>query len=212
VVEGAPGERRPVLVGNRRQNVLNLDGSHFRLAHLELRGGSHGLRLGRVADATLTGLVLHDLGDVGISCNRPGQGCRRVTIRRSLIYDTGRAGTPGEGIYVGCQDASCSFDDGRIEDNVVHDTGGSQGDGIELKPGSGNNLVRRNVVCRTHFPGLTIWGPHGRGALDTVEDNVVAESGPPEIKVFGRARLRRNSVLRSARLPGARACRREAGG
>ncbi len=208
VVTGAPGEPRPVLVGRRSQNVLNLDGSHFRLARFELRGGSHGLRLGRVSDAALTGLVLHDLGDVGISCNRPGQGCRRVAIRHSVIYDTGRGGTPGEGVYLGCQDASCSFDDGTIEHNVVRDTGGSQGEGIELKPGSDGNLVRHNVICRTPWPGLTIWGPHGRGALNTVEDNLVAGSGPPGIKLFGRARLRGNRVLRSA---GARACRPSAG-
>jgi hypothetical protein len=157
VVRGASGEARPVIVGIPSQNILDVEGSHFRLAHLELRGGSHGVRLANVDHATLEDLVLHGLGDVGISCNRPGDVCDAVAIRGSDIYDTGHHGT-GEGIYLGCQDGGCAFERGVVERNFVHDTGGTQGDGIELKPGSLGNEIRHNTVERTRGAGILIAG------------------------------------------------------
>ena len=176
-VSGAPGERPPVIVGPADQNVINLAGTHFTLAGLEIRGGGHGLRLGNVSDATLTRLVVDRVGDVGISCNRPGQRCRRVTVSRSRVSATGTQGTPGEGMYFGCQDAGCSFTRGRIVDNVVHDTGGSDGDGIELKPGSTANLVRGNVVCRTVGRGLHIWDT--RNTVVKTDSRACARAGIP---------------------------------
>lgn len=204
-VTGAPGERRPTIVGSARQNVMNLSGSYFTLARLELRGGSHGVRLGRVDHAHLDRLLVDRVGDVGISCNRPGQSCGSVAITRSVVERTGRhRGDPGEGLYLGCQDASCAFTGGRIEHNLIRDTG-ARGDGIELKPGSAGNVVRHNVICRTRHPGLNLWRavPPNR-----VEHNLIAGARPRGILVHARARLRANRVFRSARQPGARACGR----
>jgi len=155
--------------GTPTQNVIDIEGSHFALWHLEFRAGSHGLRLGNVDHSSFEDLVLHDLGDVGISCNRPGKVCDAVTIRGSQIYDTGRQGT-GEGIYLGCQDGGCVFKHGVVERNFVHDTGGTQGDGIEVKPGSFGNTVRDNVIHRTKYPGITVFGFRpGAGARNVVE-------------------------------------------
>ena len=203
VIRGAPGEPRPIVVGpTRAQNIVDVAGSHFTVSHVEFRGGSHGLRLADVDHATLADLVLHDLGDVGISCNRPGDTCDRVTIRGSRIYDTGRLGT-GEGLYLGCQHADCRFENGRVEQNVVHDTGGSQGDGIELKPGSFGNTVRGNVVYRTRFPGITVWGTAAAGRRpNAIERNVVWHAGRGAghiaggIWTTGRVESRGNVVLR----------------
>jgi len=171
VVTGAPGERRPVIVGGPSQNVINLSGSYFRLARLEVRGGSHGVRLGHADHATLDRLKVHDLGDVGISCNRPGQRCFRVAIRRSEVYDTGHTGT-GEGMYLGCQDRSCTFRHGVVADNYVHDTGGEQGEGIEFKPGSAPNVIRGNRVARTRGYGIEIAGRRATGNNRVTDDNL----------------------------------------
>ena len=156
VVRAAPGAR-PVIAGTPAQNVLDLGGSYFTLRGFEIRGGSHGIRLAATDHATLEDLVLHDLGDVGISCNRPAQSCAFLTIRRNEIYDTGKAGT-GEGMYLGCTAAACTLRDSLVERNFVHDTGGDQGDGIEIKWGSWSNVVRDKVIVRSRFPGIFVYG------------------------------------------------------
>lgn len=198
VVRAAPGAR-PVIAGARSQNVLDLGGSHFTLRGFEIKGGSHGVRLAATDHATLEDLVLHDLGDVGISCNRPGQSCSFLTIRRAEIYDTGKAaGGTGEGLYLGCSDASCTLRDSLVERNYVHDLGGSQGDGIEVKPGSSNVAVRDNVIVRSKFPGITMYGFTGAGSPNIVERNLVWTTQDNGIQVVGQVRVRNNIVLGAA--------------
>lgn len=200
VIRGVAGEARPVIVGAPSQNVIDISGSHFELSHIEIRGGSHGLRLGDVDHATLADLDVHDLVNVGISCNRAGTVCDAVVIRDSKIYDTGHDGT-GEGIYVGCQSADCVFKHGEIEGNAIHDTGRQKGDGIQIKPGSYGNAVRDNTVYRTTFPAITIWGCGGpRGALNRIEGNRAWMNGRPGIWIGGRAIVQGNTVT----LPGQR--------
>jgi len=180
-------------VGTPAQNVIDVSGAYFVLSGVELRGGSHGLRLGDVSHVTLASLVVHDLVDVGISCNRAGSVCDHVTIRDSAIYDTGHDGT-GEGMYLGCQSANCVFKNGIIERNVIHDTGRRKGDGIQIKPGSFGNTILDNVIYRTTYPGVTIYGcrdPIGKPNL--VEGNTTRMTGG--ILILGRALVRGNQVL-----------------
>jgi len=197
VVRAAPGAR-PVIAGTPSQNVIDLGGSHFTLRGFEIKGGSHGVRLGTTDHATLEDLVLHDLGDVGISCNRPGQSCSFVTIRGTEIYDTGKQAGTGEGLYLGCSDASCTLRDSLVERNYVHDLGGSQGDGIEVKPGSSNVVVRDNVIVRSKLPGITMYGFTGNGAPNIVERNLVWTTMDNGIQVVGQVRVRNNIVLGAA--------------
>jgi Right handed beta helix region len=194
VVRGAAGERRPVLVGRAPQDVIDLEGSHFTLSHLELRGGDDALRLGNVNHATFEDLQIHAVDDVGISCNLPGHVCDAVTIRDSEIHDTGRRES-GEGLYLGCHDAGCVFRNGLIENNRVHDMGGGQGDGIEIKAGSYGNTVRGNTVYRTRFPGITVFGDAApRGKPNRIERNLVWRGRHDGIRVVGRAIVRDNVV------------------
>ena len=193
VVRAADGER-PVIEGTPSQNVINLDGSYFSLSGFEITGGSHGVRLGNADHATLEGLVLHGLGDVGISCNRPAMACRALTLRRNEIYDTGADGT-GEGMYLGCNDAECSFSDSVIAENFVHDLGGSQGDGIEVKTGASGVTVRDNVIVRSGYPAITMYGFSGDGARNVVERNLVWGTGDNGIQVVGQIVVRNNIVL-----------------
>jgi hypothetical protein len=195
IVRAAPGAR-PVIAGTPSQNVIDLGGSHFTLRGFELRGGSHGVRLAATDHAVLEDLVLHDLGDVGISCNRPGQDCSFVTIRRTEIYDTGKAtGGSGEGMYLGCNDAVCRFRDSLVEGNYVHDLGGDQGDGIEVKTGASNVVVRDNVIVRSKFPGITMYGFTGSAPPNIVERNLVWTTQDNGIQIVGQVRVRNNIVL-----------------
>jgi hypothetical protein len=196
VVRAAPGAR-PVIVGAPDQNVLDLGGSYFTLRGFELRGGSHGVRLGATDHATLEDLVLHDLGDVGISCNRPGQDCAFITLRRNEIYATGKAGT-GEGMYLGCTSAACVFRDSLVERNYVHDLGGTQGDGIEVKTGASNVVVRDNVIVRSKYPGITMYGFAGSAPPNIVERNLVWTTQDNGIQIVGQVRVRNNIVLGAA--------------
>lgn len=199
VVRAAEGEARPVLTRDAGQNLMNLHGSYFTLRGFELSGGSHAIRMSDVDHATLEDLVIHGTGDVGISCNIPDagadpNGCSELTIRRNEIYDTD--GT-GEGMYLGCNDGACVFRDSLIEQNYVHDLGGSQGDGIEIKGGSYGNVVRDNVIVRANYPGITVYSfDPGAGRMpNVIERNLVWHTSDNGIQVTGRAIVRNNVVI-----------------
>ena len=193
VVRGADGAR-PVIQGMPSQNVIDLSGSYFTLRNFEIRGGSHGIRLGATDHATFEDLVLHDLGDVGISCNRPGQDCSQITIRHNEIYNTGTSAT-GEGMYLGGNDATNIFRDSIVERNYIHDMGGSQGDGIEVKTGASGVIVRDNVIIRAKYPAITMYGYAGTGPQNIVERNFISGTVDNGIQIVGQVIVRNNIVL-----------------
>src|SRR5262249_55609082 len=143
---------------------------------------------------TLEDLVIHALGDVGISCNRDGETCDQMTFRHNEIFDTGAAGT-GEGMYLGCNDAACTFSNSIVELNYIHDLGGDQGDGIEIKTGSFGNTVRDNVIVRSNYPGITMYGFAGNGAPNVVERNLVWHTVDNGIQIVGQVVVRNNIVI-----------------
>lgn len=194
VVRAADGEARPVLTRDGGQNLMNLHGSHFTFRGFELTGGSHGIRMSAVDHATFDDLVVHDTGDVGISCNVSGMSCDHVTIRGSEIYDTN--GT-GEGLYLGCNGGACAFSNGTIERNYLHDLGGDQGDGIEIKQGSWSNVIRDNVVVRSNYPGITLYSYEAMAGRtpNVIERNLVWGTSDNGIQVTGRAIIRNNVVI-----------------
>ncbi len=192
-VRAAAGER-VVIQGAMNQNVLDIAGSYFTLAGFEITGGSHGVRLGAADHAVLEDLVLHGLGDVGISCNRPGQECSHLTIRHNEIYATGLAGT-GEGMYLGGNDATNIFRDSVVERNYIHDLGGDQGDGIEVKTGASGVIVRDNVIIRAKYPAITMYGYAGSGQPNIVERNLVWTTVDNGIQIVGQVIVRNNIVL-----------------
>jgi Right handed beta helix region len=196
VIEAAPGEHA-VLQGEADQNVINITGSYFTLDGFEITGGSHGLRLRTVSNATISNNQIHGLGDVGISCNFE-ENCDAITIRHNEIFDTGHAGT-GEGMYLGCNDGSCRLTNSIVANNYVHDIGGSQGDGIEIKTSSYGNLVIDNVIVRSNYPGITMYGFTGSHPVNVITRNLVwhakADNG---IQVAGQITVTNNVVIDSA--------------
>jgi len=78
--------------------------------------------------------------------------------------------------------------------NYIHDLNGpkiSQGDGIEIKDGSYNNVVRDNVIHDTKYPGVIVYGTDGK-APNIVERNVIWNSGDHGIQAAAEAIIRNN--------------------
>lgn len=133
-VKGAEGEARPLITrpaGSTPQNTINIEGATYvTIRHLEITGNGDGINMsGGPHHITLEDNEIHDI-DVGINFR---SSMDSIVVRRNHIYNT--AGT-AEGMYVGCNNASCAVSNSIIEQNWIHDTRGSQGDGIEIKYGS----------------------------------------------------------------------------
>lgn len=185
----------PVIQGDPSQNVINIDGSHFTFSGFEVTGGSHGLRLGNVDNATFEWLVIHDVEDVALSCNRPDHTCDAIVVRDSEIYNTGRSGT-GEGMYIGCNDSACVVRNSQFIRNFLHDLDGSQADGIEIKTGSYGNIVRDNVIVGANYPAITMYGfADGAGDPNLVERNFVWGTVDNGIQVVGQVIVRNNIIV-----------------
>ncbi len=80
----------------------------------------------------------------------------------------------------------------------MHDTGSSaddsQGDGIELKQGSYNNIIRDNVIFNTRWPCILLYGTDGN-PQNIVEGNVVWNCGDSAMQIQGEAIVRNNILI-----------------
>ncbi len=204
--EGAPitlraaAEENVIIEGDPAgsQNIVNLSGDWFTLSGFELRFGSKGIRMFETTNANIENLIIHDVGDVGISANDPGAVYEALWFAGIEIYNTGIDGGTGECFYLGCQADACQVMGSYVELNWCHDTQmGSQGDGIEIKSGSYGNTVRDNVIHDVNYPGITIYGTRGRG-INRVERNVVWNSLTQGIQVVGEALVMNNIVFDTA--------------
>ena len=177
VIKGADGEARPVITrpgSASLQNTINIEGSarFLTIKGLEITGnGGDGVNMtGALSFITLEDLVVHDV-DVGVNFR---SSMDHITVRKNHIYNTGRDGGTGEGMYVGCNNATCIVRDSVIENNWIHDNlpGTTQGDGIEVKVGSHSNVIRDNVIYNMSYPGILVYGT-GTNPANVVEGNVI---------------------------------------
>jgi len=162
---------------------------------LEITGnGGDGINMtGALTFVTLENLVIHEI-DVGVNFR---SSMDHITVRRVHIYNTGRDGGTGEGMYVGCNDATCIVRDSVLENNWIHDTlpGTTQGDGIEVKVGSHSNVIRDNVIYNRPYPAILVYGT-GANPPNIVEGNVVWNSAEG-ISALSDAIVRNNIVIGS---------------
>jgi len=196
VIEGAPGEAKPVITRPAvaiLQNTINIQGAtHLTIRGLEIIGnGGDGINMsGNPSYITLEDNDIHDIA-VGINFRSD---MHHIIARGNHIYRT--SGT-GEGMYVGCNQATCAVSDSVIEGNWIHDTmAASQGDGIEIKRGSHSNIVRDNVIHDTHYPCILLYGTEGN-PRNLVEGNVMWNCGDSGIQVAADAIIRNNIILES---------------
>jgi hypothetical protein len=178
------------------QNVINVENARYLiLRRLEVRGGSHGIRINASSFITVEDCHIHDTGDVALSANINGSTYQGLRLLRNHIHDTN--GT-GEGMYLGCNNNACQMFDSLIEGNYIHHTNGptvEQGDGIEIKEGSYNNVVRDNVIHDTNYPCILTYSTVGNGAPNLIERNVLWNCGDHGIQAAADAVIRNNIIL-----------------
>jgi len=177
------------------QNVINVENAQYVvLRRLEVSKGSHGIRMLASSFITVEDCHIHDTADVALSANVGGSKYQGLIIRRNHIHHTN--GT-GEGMYLGCNNDGCQMFDSLIEGNYVHHTNQStvsQGDGIEIKQGSYNNIVRDNVIHDTNYPCILVYGTAGK-AVNLLERNAMWNCGDHGIQAEADAIIRNNLLL-----------------
>jgi hypothetical protein len=197
VIRAKQGERPILHREGADQNVIDVDeASYLVFRGLEISGGSHGLRLVQARFLTIEECEIHDTADVALSANSGGS-YESLRILRNHIHDTD--GT-GEGMYLGCNEDACRMFDSRIEGNYVHHTNApsvEQGDGIEIKEGSYNNIVRDNVIHDTNYPCILTYSAVGNGAPNVIERNALWNCGDHAIQSAADAVIRNNIILGS---------------
>jgi len=195
-IRATPGATPVISYGGAGQNVINVEySSHVLLIGLEVTGGSHGIRILDSDFITVDRCHIHDTADVGLSANVPGGTYEGLRLSRNHIHDTG--GT-GEGMYLGCNSDGCRLLASVIEGNYIHHTNGpgvTQGDGIELKEGSADNLIANNVIHDTGYPCVITYSAVGNGGPNTVEGNLLWNCGDHAIQSAADARIRNNIIL-----------------
>jgi hypothetical protein len=199
LIKGADGEALPVITRGASaavQNTINIEGAaYLRLTRLEIIGnGGDGINMSASPSfITLDNLEVHNV-DVGINFR---SSMHHITVRRNHIHHTGALDGTGEGMYVGCNDATCAVSESLIENNWVHDTRNStQGDGIEIKHGSHTNVVRDNVIHDTGYPCILVYGTTGN-PVNVVEGNVMWNCRDSGIQAAADAIIRNNIILDS---------------
>ena len=184
----------PVLTrSDASQNVVNVgSGGPARFVMLrgfEIRGGSNAVRLFDCQNVWIDRCHLHDCAANGIQAT--SHDTLRLFLTRNEIHATGGK---GEGIYLGANFAAVTTSRSIIAGNHVHDTGGSDGDGIELKQGSFANWIVENVVHDTNYPCVLVYGTGGK-APNLIERNILWNSADNVLQVQGEAVVRANLVV-----------------
>ena len=193
-ITAATGEQRPLISrspGDAVQNTINIEGAEYvTIRGLEISSnGGDGINMsGNPSYITLEDLDIHDIS-VGINFR---SSMDHITARRNHIYATNDT---GEGMYVGCNNATCAVSDSLIENNWIHDTlAASQGDGIEIKRGSHSNIVRDNIIHDTNYPCILLYGTEGN-PRNIVEGNAMWNCGDSGIQAAADSIIRNNIIM-----------------
>jgi hypothetical protein len=184
----------PVLTrSNAGENTVNVGKTsparYVALQGFEITGGDTAVRLWDCRDVWIDQCHIHDCGGIGIEAN--SDNTVRLYLTRNEVHDT--AGN-GEGIYLGANNGTFVTHDSVVAFNHVHHTGGSQGDGIELKQGSYRNWIVGNRVHDTPYPGILVYGTDGM-PVNVVERNTVYSSGDYTMQVQGEAIVSNNLIM-----------------
>lgn len=192
-IVAAEGAQVVITRSDDRQNVVNVAQggpvSYLCLRGLEITGGSHGLRLGQCEEVWVDQCHIHHNGGPNLTAN--SEDSRKLFLTRNHLH---HGGGHGEGMYLGGNDASVIMSESIVALNHVHDCGGSQGDGIEVKQGSWGNLIAENHVHDTQYPCITVYGTGGK-AVNVIERNRCYRSGDHVMQVQGEAIVRNNLLI-----------------
>lgn len=211
IIRSKEGEVATLTRPNANQNVINIEGAqHIIFQGIEVTGGSAGIRINsksfdgikrQAAFITIEDCHIHHTDEAAVTANFPGDTNVGHKFLRNEIH---HAGGTAEGFYLGSNNDSSGntkgvFRDGLIEGNYIHHLNGptvSQGDGIEIKDGSYNNIIRDNVIHDTHYPGILVYGTDGN-APNIIEGNVIWASGDNGIQAASEAIISNNIIFDS---------------
>jgi hypothetical protein len=198
VIRAADGEQPIFHRPDASENIWDIDNAEYlTIRGLEFSGGSAGVRISGARFLTIEGCEIHDTNDVALRANDGGARYEGLRILRNHIHDTDNT---GEGMYLGCNTNACQVFDSLIEGNYVHHTNAptvDQGDGIELKEGSYNNIIRDNVIHDTNYPCILTYSTVGNGAPNIIERNAMWGCGDHAIQSAADAVIRNNIILGS---------------
>ena len=198
--QAKPLMTRPADNIDSQNNIEFVDCCYLIVCGLNFKGGSSGVRFIRGHHVTFEDCDIFETGNNALTMNSGN--CDSFIIKRNHIHHTGLSITSspeGEGMYIGCHDGSCVTTNSLIEGNYIHHTrstsdGGN--DGIEIKAGSYNNIVRGNVIHDTNigrqYPGIFVYG--GGPKVNIVEGNMIWNAGEG-IQVVSDAIVRNNVIL-----------------
>ncbi len=190
---GLPGARPVITRSDAGQNTVNVGSGgparYLALQQLEIRGGSAGLRIHDGSHIWVDRCHIHHCAANGVTANVVDT--NHLHFTRNRVHDI--LGS-GEGFYLGGNNASAVMRDSVIALNRVFNTGGSQGDGIEIKQGSFNNWIADNVVHDTKYPCILLYGAGGNPP-NIVERNICFNSTESVMQVQGEAIVRNNLLM-----------------
>ena len=196
VIRAAEGAVAVITRPDANQNVMNIEGARYlALRDVEVTGGSHGIRINKNASGdqakfiTIERCHVHHVGGPAITCNQGNNVYEGMVFRRNHIHHTSGY---GEGFYLGNDSGTSPFFDAVVEKNYIHDL--PTGDGIELKQGCYNTIVRDNVIHDVHLPGVIVHGAAG-GGRNLIERNVIWNIDDNGIQATADAVIRNNLVF-----------------
>jgi parallel beta-helix repeat protein len=203
-IEAAAGEIPILTRPDSSQNNIEIDAlSNVIIRGLHFQGGDSGVRLMNVNHFTFEDNEVFGTDNNAIRANDANTDS--LIIRHNHIHDTGLftgGTTEGEGMYLGCNNNICRVTNSLVVGNYIHNLRGTSAggnDGIELKVGSANNVIRDNVIHDTNigeaFPCITVYG--GGTAVNTIEGNVGWNCGEG-MYVVSDAIVRNNIIFNSS--------------
>jgi hypothetical protein len=195
IIQGAEGENKPVIstrvhVG---ENTFNITGNsaYITVKGLEVTNGNHEDAF-KLSGEHISHVTLEDLDIHGVSIGvRVATDADHIIIRNNHIHNTGqrrldengspRSNSTGEGMYIGCYEGDCIVSDSIVENNLVHDSNpdAEQGDGIEFKTRSHDNIIRDNVVYNMgslttgDYGQILVWGWSDDDSTTEWGDNII---------------------------------------
>lgn len=197
LIRAKDGERPVIEQTNASQNIMEVsDSQYLVLRKIAFTRGSHGIRLMNSDFIAIEDCEIYETGDVAISANAGGT-YEGLQILRNHIHHTNGS---GEGMYLGCNNDGCRVKDSLIEGNYIHHTNRpsvDQGDGIEIKEGSYNNIIRDNVIHDTKYPGIITYSTVGNGGPNIIEGNIIWNVTDNSIQSAADTIIRNNIILGS---------------
>lgn len=198
VIRAADGATPHFYRPNDDENVWNIaSAQNLVIRGLSFSGGDRGIRVQAATNLTIEDCHIFGTEGPALTMNQVGATYAQVEILRNHIHDTGGS---GEALYLGCNAAMCTVSGALIDGNHIHHTNGAdvtQGEGIQLSPGSSDVSILDNVIHDTGYACIVGHDTRGNGAPNTVEGNVMWGCGFEGIRWSADATIRNNIVLGS---------------